>query len=95
MKGSKSVKDRQNILEKCEAVFCVSEFIKNKFLEGISIKTEKVHVLYNGVDRKIKKFPKKKKEILFVGRLVSEKGADLYVQTLRSIARLFQTGTLD
>ena len=89
MKGSKSVKDRQNILEKCEAVFCVSEFIKNKFLEGISIKTEKVHVLYNGVDRKIKKFPKKKKEILFVGRLVSEKGADLYVQTLRSIASNF------
>ena len=89
MKGSKSVKDRQNILEKCEAVFCVSEFIKNKFLEGISIKTEKVHVLYNGVDRKIKKFPKKKKEILFVGRLVSEKGADLYVQTLRSIASTF------
>ena len=89
MKGSKSVKDRQNILEKCEAVFCVSEFIKNKFLEGISIKTEKVYVLYNGVDRKIKKFPKKKKEILFVGRLVSEKGADLYVQTLRSIASTF------
>ena len=89
MKGSKSVKDRQNILEKCEAVFCVSEFIKNKFLEGISIKTEKIYVLYNGVDRKIKKFPKKKKEILFVGRLVSEKGADLYVQTLRSIASTF------
>ena len=89
MKGSKSVKDRQNILEKCEAVFCVSEFIKNKFLEGISIKTKKIYVLYNGVDRKIKKFPKKKKEILFVGRLVSEKGADLYVQTLRSIASTF------
>jgi glycosyltransferase involved in cell wall biosynthesis len=89
MKGSKSVKDRQNILEKCEAVFCVSEFIKNKFLEGISIKTEKIYVLYNGVDRKIKKFPKKKKEILFVGRLVSEKGADLYVQAVRSIASTF------
>jgi glycosyltransferase involved in cell wall biosynthesis len=89
MKGSKSVKDRQNILEKCEAVFCVSEFIKNKFLEEISIKTDKVHVLFNGVDRKIKKFPVKKKEILFVGRLVSEKGADLYVQTLRSIASTF------
>jgi glycosyltransferase involved in cell wall biosynthesis len=89
MKGSKSIKDRQNVLEKCEAVFCVSEFIKNKFLEGISIKTEKVHILYNGVNRKIKKFPIKKKEILFVGRLVSEKGADLYVQTLKSIASSF------
>ena len=27
--------------------------------------------------RRLKKFPKKKKEILFVGRLVSEKGVDL------------------
>ena len=89
MKGTKTVKDRQNILEKCEAVFCVSEFIKNKFLEGISIKREKVHVLYNGVDRKIKKFPEKKKEILFVGRLVYEKGADLYVQAVSSIASCF------
>ena len=32
MKGSKSIKDRENILHKCVAVFCVSEFIKKKFL---------------------------------------------------------------
>ena len=36
MKGSKSIKDRENILEKCAIVFCVSEFIKKKFLEGIN-----------------------------------------------------------
>ena len=62
MKGSKSIKDRKNILEKCTAVFCVSEYIKNLFLDGITINNKKVHVLYNGVDRKIKKFPKKKKK---------------------------------
>ena len=28
---------------------------------------------------KLKKFPTKKKEVLFVGRLVPEKGVDLYV----------------
>ena len=61
MKGSKSVKDREKILEKCAAIFCVSEFIKEKFLDGINKKVEKIHVLYNGVDRKIKSFPKKKK----------------------------------
>ena len=31
MKGSKLIKERKNILEKCAAVFCVSEFIKKKF----------------------------------------------------------------
>jgi glycosyltransferase involved in cell wall biosynthesis len=47
---------------------------------------QKVHVLYNGVNRKLKKFPSKKKEILFVGRLVFEKGVDLYVEVVKSIA---------
>tara|TARA_B100001564_G_C20620641_1_gene662166 strand:+ start:317 stop:1414 length:1098 start_codon:yes stop_codon:yes gene_type:complete len=86
MKGSKFVKDRENILEKCVAVFCVSEYVKNRFIDGITIHNNKVHVLNNGVDRKIKKFPKKKKEILFVGRLVPEKGVDLYVEVIKSIA---------
>ncbi|MDC0227938.1 glycosyltransferase family 4 protein [Alphaproteobacteria bacterium] len=86
MKGSKYVKDRENILEKCAAVFCVSEYIKNRFIDGITIHNKKVYVLNNGVDRKIKKFPIKKKEILFVGRLVPEKGVDLYVEVIKSIA---------
>ena len=32
MKGSKSIKERENIIKKCEKIFCVSEFIKKKFL---------------------------------------------------------------
>ena len=61
MKGSKSIKDRENILEKCAIIFCVSEFIKKKFLEGTNKNFQKVRVLYNGVERKLKKFPTKKK----------------------------------
>ena len=95
MKGSKSVKDRKNILKKCAAVFCVSEYIKNKFLEGVLIKNEKVHVLHNGVDRQLKKFPIKKKEILFVGRLVLEKGVDLYVDVVENIAKNFPDWTFE
>ena len=86
MKGSKLVKDREDILEKCAAVFCVSKYIKKKFLEGITLNSNKVKVLYNGVERKLKKFPKKKKEVLFVGRLVPEKGSDLYVEAIDLIA---------
>ncbi|MDC1035027.1 glycosyltransferase family 4 protein [Alphaproteobacteria bacterium] len=89
MKGSKSIREREDILEKCAAIFCVSEFIKKKFLEGINDNLQKVHVLYNGVDRKLKKFPKKKKEVLFVGRLVPEKGVDLYVDVIGDIANKF------
>ncbi len=86
MKGSKSISDRQNIIEKCAAIFCVSEYIKQQFMKDISNEKKKVHVLYNGVNRKIAHFPEKKKEILFVGRLVTEKGVDLYVEVVKSIA---------
>ena len=89
MKGSKLVKDREEILEKCEAIFCVSEYIKKRFLEGVEHNSDKIHILHNGVERKLKYFPHKKKEILFVGRLVSEKGVDLYVDVIESIANKF------
>ena len=86
MNGSKSIKDRENLLEKCTAIFCVSKYIRNLFLEGVQKNHKKVHVLYNGVDKKLKKFPKKKKEILFVGRLVPEKGVHHYIDCIKLIA---------
>ena len=93
MKGSKSIKDREKILEKCAAVFCVSEFIKSKFVEGIEINVNKIHVLYNGVERKIKKFPNKKQEVLFVGRLVLEKGVYHYVEAVKSLVNKYPEWT--
>jgi len=95
MNGSKSIKERENILHKCAAIFCVSEFIKKKFLKGINKNFQKVHVLHNGVDRKLKRFPKKKKEVLFVGRLVPEKGVDLYVDVIKNIANKFPDWQFD
>ena len=89
MKGSKLVEEREEILRKCVRVYCVSRYIKNQFLKGITTNKYKVHVIYNGVDRKITKFPKKKKEILFVGRLVPEKGVDLFVNSVLAIAHKF------
>ena len=89
MKGSKSIEDRAILLSHCSAIFCVSEFIKNEFIEGLTDNLHKVFVLYNGVERKISKFPNKKKEVLFVGRLVYDKGVDLYVDVISSIASQF------
>ena len=86
MSGSKSIKDRKKILEKCVAIFCVSEYIKKKFLQGINGDIKKIHVLYNGVERKLVRFPIKNKEVLFVGRLVPEKGVHFYVEALKLIA---------
>ncbi len=93
MKGSKSVLEREKILLKCAGVFCVSEFIKKQFLDGIKNDFGKVHVLYNGVDRRLRKIPSKKKEVLFVGRLVYEKGAHIYTDVVSSVAKKFPEWT--
>ena len=86
MKGSKSVNERKKLLNKCNYIFCVSNYIKKLFLEGITKDANKVQTLYNGVEYKTQKFPIKKKEILFVGRLVPEKGAHLFVKAMKSIS---------
>ena len=93
MKGSKSVFEREQLLLKCELVLCVSEYIKKQFLDGIKNDYGKVYVLYNGVDRRLKKFPTKKKEVLFVGRLVYEKGAHIYMDLVKSVAEKFPEWT--
>ena len=95
MRGTKSIKERERVLEQCIAVFCVSEFIKNKFLIGIANNRDKVHVLHNGVERKLTSLPIKKKEVLFVGRIVREKGVDLYVNAVTSIASYFPDWSFD
>ena len=73
MKGSRTIEDRRNLLSKLDKIYCVSEFIKNRFLIGIIDHLNKVVVLHNGVIRKQKMFPKKQKQIIFVGRIVKEK----------------------
>ena len=67
---------------------CVSEFIKTKFIQGLSENLEKIHILHNGVERKLKTFPKKKKEILFVEDY-TWKGCHIYVDVINSIAHKF------
>ncbi|MDB2700760.1 glycosyltransferase family 4 protein [Alphaproteobacteria bacterium] len=89
MLGSKTTKERADLLKKVQAIFCVSKFIKNKFLEGLDKDIEKVSVVYNGVERSLKTFPKKSKSVIFVGRLVPEKGVSLFVEAVKKLAPKF------
>ncbi len=90
MKGSKSIKEREFITKSASAVYFVSKFIKNKFIEGLSKNYNNLHVLYNSVERNIQSIPNKKKEILFVGRLVPEKGAHIFCESIKTIAKKFK-----
>ena len=90
MKGSKSYNERKYLQQKAIKIYCVSNFIKKKFLDGFNEEVDNVHVLYNGVERLVEHFPKKNKEILFVGRLVREKGVHLFVDAINDIAKIFK-----
>ena len=86
MKGSKTLLEREDIVKNAHTIFCVSKYVKNEFLQGFSFIPDNIHVLHNGVEKKLKKLPLKTKEILFVGRLVEEKGIKLFIDSLENLA---------
>lgn len=79
MDGSSTVEERNFIASKCAAVYFVSKFIKKKFCLDLNKKYKNLHVIMNGIQRTIIKKPKKKKIVLFVGRLIEAKGVILFL----------------
>ena len=77
IRGSKKIKERQDILNKCSNIIFVSNWVKKKFFEGLNIKeSQKCSVIYPAIKR-LNKFPKKHNIITFVGKLNKSKGYDL------------------
>ena len=85
MKGSKTVAERKKILNNAAGIICVSEYIKKQFLKGIKNNHSKVYVLPNGIKRTLKQKPKKEKKIMFVGRIVQEKGVHIFVNSIKKL----------
>ncbi len=86
-KGSKTIKDRINLLKKTKKIIFISKWIKNRFLEGINKKynTDKLELINQSTSKKNINFKNKKKIILFVGRLNASKGYDLFGKAIIGI----------
>ena len=77
IRGSKKIKERQDILNKCSNIIFVSKWVKKKFFEGLNNKkSKKCSVIYPAIKR-LNKFPEKQNIITFVGKLNKSKGYDL------------------
>lgn len=76
MKGSRSTAERRRLLREMAAVICVSDYIRDCFLDGIDSneETEKVATARNGARRPNGMLTAKKPMILLAGRMVPQKG---------------------
>ncbi len=77
MKGAKTLAERRFLLDHMAAVICISDYIRECFLDGIGDNHPKAHIVgvaRNGANRWIKKQPQKEPFILLAGRMVPEKG---------------------
>ena len=77
IRGSKKIKERKNILNKCSNIIFVSKWVQKKFFEGLdNKKSKKCSVIYPAIKR-LDKLPKKENIITFIGKLNKSKGYDL------------------
>lgn len=75
IKGVMTPKERWRILERADAIYCCSDFVRRRFLTGLEAgRNDHVHVVYHGIPPITPK-PRKDPLILFAGRLSPEKGA--------------------
>ncbi|WP_099340328.1 glycosyltransferase [Candidatus Fonsibacter ubiquis] len=82
LRGSKTIEDKIEILERCDEIVFVSNYVKQRFYHNIySYIPVKGHIIYpatNYFNHNFKKKLKKKKTIIFVGKLNSSKGYNVF-----------------
>ncbi|HEX6144489.1 MAG TPA: glycosyltransferase family 4 protein [Geminicoccaceae bacterium] len=76
---------RARLLERVRAVYCVSDFVRTRFLSGLEGGADKLHVVRNGVARPDGPPVDKERLILYVGRVVAGKGVDHLVEALLAV----------
>lgn len=86
MEGSVTVTERLNILNSSAKVIFNSKYIEDCFFKNIDRYKyiDKFDIIYNSTN-KLKKFPNKKKQIAFVGKLNHSKGYDIYCRAVNLI----------
>ena len=73
-------------MDRSAAIYCVSEFIKERYIDGVRNGLEKVHVVHNGIDTLRSYKDEKEKIVLYVGRIIQEKGIFPLAKAFRLVA---------
>jgi len=73
MDGSRRLSERARLIEACDAIYCVSDFVRRRLLEGLADPADKAVTIHNGV---VLGGPSAAKEpiVAFTGRIIAAKG---------------------
>jgi UDP-glucose:(glucosyl)LPS alpha-1,2-glucosyltransferase len=85
MRHAGSPAERARILERASAVICVSDYVRQRFAEGLEHGHDKLHVVHNAISRTLDSPPGKEKLILYAGRIIEEKGVAELVGALERV----------
>jgi len=85
MRGSRTARERRRILDRARLVICVSDWVRDRFLDGITNHVERVVVLPDTFDTIAVAPAAKENLILFVGRMIEEKGVLPLAQALAEV----------
>lgn len=87
MRGGRRAAERSRLAEALGAVVCISEHVRERFLAGVPAQlADKVVTIHRGLRFGVLPQPlpaaARRREILYVGRLNAEKGADMFVRAV-------------
>jgi len=86
LRGSKSVKEKIEILEKCDQIFFVSNYVRQRFYYNLynflPLKGQVIYPATNYFNHNFKTKLKKNKIIIFVGKLNSSKGYNIFGEAI-------------
>jgi len=95
LRGSKYVYQRIYLLKKLDKLIFVSDWTQRQFFKDLPIKdSEKCSIIYPG-STPIKKIPKKKNNIVFVGKLNKSKGYNIFKNIISEVLKKNKSWSCD
>ena len=94
-----TLKSRRELLNICNKICFVSEYLKERFLKDFPKSyrnNSKLHVIYNGIKpRTSNSRTSKKQNIVFIGELSQNKGFNIFLEAVEDICKDFKGWTVD
>ena len=89
LKGSQTTAERKYLLNNCNHIIFLSNWIKKKFFKDLKTNTKNHTVVYPSCV-KLKKIPKKKNFVVFIGKLNHAKGYDIFSKFASLFAKVYK-----